>query len=86
MTFDGKTVLVTGASSGLGAATVQRFAAQGADVYAASRDQEKLAEVAASCADLPGTVAFGPLDVASPQSCRDAVQAAYELHGTSMCW
>ncbi|MGN6160329.1 MAG: SDR family NAD(P)-dependent oxidoreductase [Marmoricola sp.] len=81
MSFDGKTVLVTGASSGLGAATVRLFASRGAHVYAASRDQEKLAAVAASCADLGGSVTVGPLDVASPDSCREAVAAATALHG-----
>ncbi len=58
-TFAGKAVLVTGASSGLGAASVRRFAAGGATVYAAARDQARLAEVAASCAELPGDVLFG---------------------------
>ncbi|CAN5345110.1 SDR family oxidoreductase [soil metagenome] len=74
--FDAKSVLVTGASSGLGAAAVRRFAAGGAMVYAAARDQERLAEVAASCAELPGDVRFGHLDVADPASCREAVAAA----------
>lgn len=81
MNFDGKSVLVTGASSGLGAATVQRFAALGADVYAASRDVEKLAAVAASCEELPGRVNVGRLDVADPSSCREAVAAAVATYG-----
>lgn len=50
-------------------------------VYAASRDQQKLAEVAASCADLAGTVAYGVLDVASPSDCRAAVAAAVDAFG-----
>ena len=68
--FAGRSILVTGASSGLGAAAVRRFAAGGGRVYAASRDQDKLAEVAASCDGLPGEVRFGPLDVSSPAECR----------------
>ncbi|MET3963780.1 meso-butanediol dehydrogenase/(S,S)-butanediol dehydrogenase/diacetyl reductase [Marmoricola sp. OAE513] len=80
-TFAGRSILVTGASSGLGAATVRRFAAGGGQVYAASRDQAKLAEVAASCAELPGEVRFGPLDVASPEQCRAAVAATVEAYG-----
>jgi NAD(P)-dependent dehydrogenase (short-subunit alcohol dehydrogenase family) len=79
--FAGCSVLVTGASSGLGAATVRRFAAGGGRVYAASRDQAKLAEVAASCEGLPGEVRFGPLDVTSPAGCRAAVAAAVEAYG-----
>ncbi len=79
--FTGRAVLVTGASSGLGAACVRRLAGAGAHVYAAARDQERLAEVAASCADLPGEVATGHLDVASAQSCREAVAASVARFG-----
>ena len=79
--FVGRSILVTGASSGLGAAAVRRFAAGGGLVYAASRDQDKLAEVAASCDGLPGEVRFGPLDVSSPADCRAAVAAAVEAYG-----
>ena len=79
--FEGRSILVTGASSGLGAAAVQRFAAGGGRVYAASRDQTKLAEVAASCDGLPGEVRFGPLDVSSPADCRAVVAAAVEAYG-----
>jgi NAD(P)-dependent dehydrogenase (short-subunit alcohol dehydrogenase family) len=80
-TFTGRSILVTGASSGLGAASVRRFAAGGGLVLAASRDQAKLAEVAASCADLPGEVRFGPLDVSSAADCRAAVAATVEAYG-----
>ncbi len=79
--FEGRSILVTGASSGLGAASVRRFAAGGGQVYAASRDQAKLEEVAASCEHLPGDVRFGPLDVSSPADCRTAVAAAVEAFG-----
>lgn len=79
--FEGRTILVTGASSGLGAAAVRRFAAEGGSVYAAARNAERLAEVAAECADLPGAVRFGPLDLASPDSCRGAVADAVATFG-----
>jgi NAD(P)-dependent dehydrogenase (short-subunit alcohol dehydrogenase family) len=79
--FTGRAILVTGASSGLGAAAVRRFAAEGGSVYAAARDQERLASVAAECADLAGDVRFGPLDLAEPDSCRSAVAAAVESFG-----
>ena len=79
--FEGRSILVTGASSGLGAAAVRRFAAGGGRVYAASRDQDKLAQVAASCADLPGEVQVGALDVTSPAECRAVVAAAVDAYG-----
>jgi meso-butanediol dehydrogenase/(S,S)-butanediol dehydrogenase/diacetyl reductase len=80
-TFAGRRILVSGASSGLGAAAVRRFAAGGGHVYAASRDQDLLEQVAASCADLPGEVRFGPLDVTSPADCRTAVASAADAFG-----
>jgi NADP-dependent 3-hydroxy acid dehydrogenase YdfG len=46
MTLKGKIVFVTGASSGIGAATAQAFAAEGARLLLAARRTSKLAEVA----------------------------------------
>ncbi len=42
--FDGKVVIVTGAGSGIGAATARRFLAEGACVVLNGRRKEKLAE------------------------------------------
>lgn len=42
--FAGKTVIVTGAGSGIGQATARRFASEGANVLAADRDEDGLAE------------------------------------------
>jgi len=47
--FDDATVLVTGGSSGIGAATVRAFVADGAHVVAAGRSAERLAAAAMSC-------------------------------------
>lgn len=47
--FAEKVVVVTGAGSGIGAATARRFASEGASVVLCGRGQEKLDEVAASC-------------------------------------
>ena len=44
--FDGKVVIVTGAGSGIGAATAKRFLAEGASVVLNGRRREKLAETA----------------------------------------
>jgi len=49
--LQGRTALVTGASSGIGRATAQALSAQGARVLLASRSSDKLAELAASLAD-----------------------------------
>jgi meso-butanediol dehydrogenase/(S,S)-butanediol dehydrogenase/diacetyl reductase len=68
--FEGKVVLVTGASSGLGAACVRRFAADGAQVYAVARNRAKLDEVAASAG---GDVRVHVADVSDPSACKGAV-------------
>ncbi|MCY0389725.1 SDR family NAD(P)-dependent oxidoreductase [Robbsia sp. Bb-Pol-6] len=46
--FNGKVVIVTGAGSGIGAATARMFAAQGASVVLVGRSRDKLDKVAAS--------------------------------------
>jgi NADP-dependent 3-hydroxy acid dehydrogenase YdfG len=50
--FEGKTVLIVGASSGIGLAVARRFAEEGGMVICSARTKERLNQVVAS---LPGS-------------------------------
>lgn len=49
MSFDGEVVIVTGASSGIGAATAIKFAEEGAKVCLIGRNRDKLNNIAKKC-------------------------------------
>jgi meso-butanediol dehydrogenase/(S,S)-butanediol dehydrogenase/diacetyl reductase len=66
----GKVMLVTGASSGLGAETVRLLSREGATVFGIARDTDRLAEVFKDVE----TGAYTSLDVGSASSCRGAVE------------
>ena len=66
--FDGKLVLITGASAGIGRAAVKAFAADGARVLATARRREKLIELAAEVERDGGKVEPFAADVADGPS------------------
>jgi NAD(P)-dependent dehydrogenase (short-subunit alcohol dehydrogenase family) len=51
--LDGRTALVTGASTGIGRATARRFAAEGARVYITGRREAELADAARETGAIP---------------------------------
>jgi NAD(P)-dependent dehydrogenase (short-subunit alcohol dehydrogenase family) len=76
--FAGKVALVTGAASGIGLATVEAFAAEGARVLAADVQDEKGAALAAR---FPGQVVYRRCDVTDEAAIKAAVEAAVEAFG-----
>jgi 2-keto-3-deoxy-L-fuconate dehydrogenase len=66
--LQGKTALVTGAGSGIGAAIARLFARQGAAVAVVDRDAEAGGRVAAEIAEAGGTAAAYTCDVGDPAS------------------
>jgi len=60
----GKTVLITGASQGLGAATARIMAARGAEVLLLARSEDKLRDVASEIESAGGHVRVYPVDLA----------------------
>jgi len=71
-----KTILVTGASSGFGAATAECFAAAGWRVIACARRAERLAALVARCA--PGRVHAAEFDIRDAAAMRAALDALPE--------
>ena len=74
--FSGRTVLVTGASAGVGQASARAFAAAGAHVVCAARGHERLAAVAA---EVGGTAIVA--DVSHPEDCRRLVEETLAAGG-----
>lgn len=72
----GRTVVVTGANSGLGEATTRALAAHGARVVMACRNSVKAEAVAAR---MPGEVAVRPLDLADLSSVRAFAHVTGEI-------
>ena len=74
MSLKGKIVFITGASSGIGAATSLAFAAEGARLLLAARRVEKLAEVAAQALERGATAVHSiRLDVRNHRSVQNTI-------------
>lgn len=79
--FDGSTVLVTGASSGIGRATALAFAAAGADVVLVARGAEALAKVADPIRSAGGRALAVRADVTDPAAVRSCFRRAVKRFG-----
>ncbi|WCO65578.1 SDR family NAD(P)-dependent oxidoreductase [Iamia majanohamensis] len=78
----GRSALVTGGASGIGAATALRLAAEGATVLAVDLDAEGLKRTAAALpAEATGAIAPHVADVSDEGAVGDAVAAAVEQGG-----
>ncbi|HMB78237.1 MAG TPA: glucose 1-dehydrogenase [Kiloniellaceae bacterium] len=80
MTFDGKTVLVTGGTRGIGRATAAAFLAAGARVAVNGRAQDSVAR-AIDALGGGDRLAAAPGDVGTLAGCEAAVSAALEAFG-----
>jgi NAD(P)-dependent dehydrogenase (short-subunit alcohol dehydrogenase family) len=79
--LDGKVVIVTGASSGLGVSFAQGFAEAGADLMLGARRVDRMAQTAALVERAGGRVRTHQTDVADPEQCQQLVDAAMAEFG-----
>jgi NAD(P)-dependent dehydrogenase (short-subunit alcohol dehydrogenase family) len=79
--LDGKVVIVTGASSGLGVSFARAFAEAGADLVLGARRVEKMTATAALVEEAGRRVYTRKTDVADPEQCRHLVDAAVAEFG-----
>jgi NAD(P)-dependent dehydrogenase (short-subunit alcohol dehydrogenase family) len=79
--LDGKSAIVTGASSGLGVAFAIALAEAGADVALGARRPERLAETQALVEATGRRAICVPTDVADPDACGRLVAATVEAFG-----
>jgi len=77
--FDGRTILVTGASGGIGGAVVRQLVAAGADVIASSESEEALSALAAETG-----VRVLPFELTSVDSVRAALENL-DVYGVVNC-
>jgi len=79
--LSGRVVLVTGASSGVGAALARAFAGAGADVALFARNAADLERVADTCREAGSEALVVPGDVTRPADCAALVERTVERFG-----
>ncbi|CUR55527.1 3-oxoacyl-(acyl-carrier-protein) reductase [metagenome] len=79
--LEDRVTIVTGASSGLGAAFAQTFARAGSDIVVAARRTDKLAGTAETVRSHGRSALVVKTDVANPDDCAELVRRAMEEFG-----
>ena len=81
MNLKGKTIVVTGGNSGVGAATALLLAKDGANVVISARRQAALDEVAKKIEEAGGNVLTVPTDISKDEDCKNLMKAAVDKFG-----
>lgn len=78
----GKTIVITGASSGIGEATALKLAPTGAKLLLVARDITKLKATQAQIKELGGEAHIYSCDISNMESCDELVTAVLAEHGS----
>ncbi|OLP15796.1 short chain dehydrogenase [Leptolyngbya sp. 'hensonii'] len=81
MSFSQQTLILTGASTGIGRSLAIALAQKGARLVLAARNQPALAETAAACMEQGGEAIAVPTDVTRSEDCQQLVAAAIDRFG-----
>jgi short-subunit dehydrogenase len=84
--WDERTVVVTGATSGIGRATVAHLAGRGATVVAVARREQALRELTDELRDAPGAVRWHAVDVTDLDALRRVAGDATASTGRLDAW
>jgi NADP-dependent 3-hydroxy acid dehydrogenase YdfG len=79
--LDGKVAVVTGASSGIGEATAEALAAEGATVVVAARREERLADLTSRIEESGGRVLAATCDVTDEAQAHGLIRRAEDEFG-----
>ena len=79
--LQGKTAVITGGNSGVGAAAAILFASEGANVVISARRQNALDEVAEKIKAAGGNVLTVPTDISKDGDCKALMKAAADKFG-----
>jgi short-subunit dehydrogenase len=83
---EGSSVVITGASSGIGLVAARKFAARGADLVLAAREPQALERAAESCRSAGARAVAVPADVADREAVERVADTAVGAHGGIDTW